>query len=192
MATEDRLQGQVLRRNFFPKRWPNLTHLLVSSTIFRFNLFQLFQQSLTTYREKLNGRLMEDLRILKKQDKGQEQCLITLKKFVIPKIYGSLFPLYVHKVRSAEIGVCTYRCLPHTSIQNERRDKRLYEKIELLKPIVTPETLEINRKFRLDSRSIPYPTPSSTLATTATSPSVYVFYLRHNNPMTCDQASSTA
>jgi hypothetical protein len=37
---------------------------------------------------------MSSLKLLEALEAGSEKCLLTIKKYVIPKIYLSLFPLY--------------------------------------------------------------------------------------------------
>eukprot|EP01125_Pyxidicula_operculata_P017155 TRINITY_DN5982_c0_g1_i2.p1 TRINITY_DN5982_c0_g1~~TRINITY_DN5982_c0_g1_i2.p1 ORF type:complete len:599 (-),score=73.27 TRINITY_DN5982_c0_g1_i2:1-1797(-) len=96
-------------------------------------------EQLSIFVSKLNDTLLNDLRILNQQDHGREKCLLTIKKSVIPKIYSTLFPLYM-KV-------------------NEAKDTKLTSKMNQLKEI-TLEDLEISRKFRLDPKYKPsVPTP---------------------------------
>jgi hypothetical protein len=57
-------------------------------------LFCFFLSSDYNVLVKLSDSLLEDLKLLAVQPRGPEKCLLTFKKFILPKLYDSLFPLY--------------------------------------------------------------------------------------------------
>lgn len=40
-------------------------------------------------------QVLDDIRLLQQHENGVATCLRTIKKFVLPKIYQTLFPLYL-------------------------------------------------------------------------------------------------
>jgi hypothetical protein len=92
-------------------------------------ILQQSLEELSSFIVNLNDNVLQDLRLLMRFEHGREKCLLILKKCIIPKVYGSLFQLYI-KV-------------------NAELDKKLYQKIASLLPVTTTETIDIKPKFRL-------------------------------------------
>jgi hypothetical protein len=49
---------------------------------------------LSIFISEMSNSILADLRLLEVQEHGQEKCILTLKKFIIPGLYDSLFTLY--------------------------------------------------------------------------------------------------
>jgi len=107
-------------------------------------VLQAALEELSVFICEIRDMLMASLKLVKDLEGGQEKCLLTVKKYVIPKIYRSLFSLYINV--------------------NKDKDKALDSRLETLRS-VTLENLGLTTKFRLseDKRN----TTPSTLRTTA-------------------------
>jgi len=64
-------------------------------------------KELTEFIYHLMEQVLDDIRLLQQHENGVATCLRTIKKFVLPKIYQTLFPLYLACNKESDLALAT-------------------------------------------------------------------------------------